>query len=87
MLFLARARLSNHPKEGAMIVWLVLVLTGFSPGSDSPRMMHVGNFTSFADCEKAAAAHTAPAKAPNNPPQVTMLCIPANAIGSQPPPY
>ena len=83
MLFLARARLSNHPKEGAMIVWLVLVLTGL----DSPRMMHVGNFTSFADCEKAAAAHTAPAKAPNNPPQVTMLCIPANAIGSQPPPY
>jgi len=30
-----------------MIVWLVLVLTGFSPGSDSPRMMHVGNFASF----------------------------------------
>jgi hypothetical protein len=47
-----RSWVSNYPKEGAMIVWLVLVLTGFSAGADSPRMMHVGNFTSFADCEK-----------------------------------
>ena len=82
-----RSWVSNHPKEGAMIVWLVLVLTGFSSGIDSPRMMHVGNFASFTECEKAAAAHTAPVKAPDNPPQVTMLCIPANALGSQPPPY
>jgi hypothetical protein len=70
-----------------MIVWLVLVVSGFATGSESPRMMHVGNFTSYADCEQAATAHTMPVKAPNNPPQVTMLCIPANQLGSQPPPY
>ena len=70
-----------------MIVWLVLVATGFAQGSDAPRMMHVGNYVSLDQCEKSAAAHTTPVKAPNNPPEITMLCIPANQLGSQAPPY
>jgi hypothetical protein len=29
-----------------MIIWLVLVVSGAVAGTESPRMMHVGNFTS-----------------------------------------
>jgi len=44
-----------------MIFWLVLIVAGIS-GPYAPRMMHVGNFSSYADCEKFAAGYTTPVK-------------------------
>ena len=70
-----------------MIIWLVLVVSGVVAGTESPRMMHVGNFTSYIDCQEAAKQHTVPIEAPKNPPQITMLSVPANRLGTQPPPY
>ena len=77
-------------KEGVMIFWLVLIVAGQVAGNENPhtpRIMHVGNYSSYAACEKSAAGYTTPVKLPNNPPQITMLCIQANETGrTQAPP-
>ena len=36
-----------------MIFWLILVITA-DPNARSPRMMHVGNFSTLAGCQSAA---------------------------------
>jgi hypothetical protein len=73
-----------------MIFWLVLIVAGQVAGNENPhtpRMMHVGSYSSYAACEKYAAGYTTPVKPSNNPPQITMLCIQANESGrTQPPP-
>jgi len=70
-----------------MTVWLVLmVLSG--DGSDV-EMMHVGNFSSFQDCENIAKTSTTPVqpqqKGGIKTPFVTMMCIQANQTGTTPP--
>ena len=74
-----------------MIFCLVLIVAGMSGGNE-PNSHHskndaLGNFTSYADCEKFAAGCTTPVKSRNSPPQITMLCIQANQVGTQPPAY
>jgi hypothetical protein len=73
-----------------MIFWLVLIVAGQVASNETPhslRIMHVGNYSSYAACEKYAAGYTTPVKPSNNPPQITLLCIQANEPGrTQPPP-
>jgi hypothetical protein len=77
-------------KESVMIFWLVLIVAGQVTANENPhtpRIMHVGNYSSYAACEKYAAGYTTPVKPSNNPPQITLLCIQANEPGrTQPPP-
>ena len=72
------------------IFWLILVVTGYASGAgvnaNTPTIMHVGNFSSFTDCQKFGASFTVPVTAQNGAPQITMLCIQANESGTQPPP-
>jgi hypothetical protein len=69
-----------------MIFWLVLIVSGAVADPHSPRMMHVGNFSSYANCEKFAAEYITPVKASHTP-EITMLCIQSNELArTQPPP-
>ena len=57
--------------------WLVLVLTGTDATSN---MLHVGNFSSKEQCQKAGQGIVGTAS------QISYVCVQANEIGKQPPP-
>jgi hypothetical protein len=47
---------------------------------------HIGNFSSYANCEKSAASYTTPVKPPSPDgqpinPAITMICVQANEAG------
>ena len=62
-----------------MIIWLVLVVSGAEAGTESPRMMHVENFTSYQSCQATYRSRRGTKK--------PATCVPANKLGTQPPPY
>ena len=70
-----------------VLFWLVLIAYG-GPGAEvrhNPAMLHVGNFSSLSECQKAALNSTSkqhPALRAN----VTYYCVQANDANTQPPP-
>jgi hypothetical protein len=43
-----------------MVVWLVLAIAGPNSYNTAPAMIHVGNYTSYSDCQTAAKGATYP---------------------------
>jgi hypothetical protein len=68
--------------EALVLYWLVLVTVVPS----NVAMMHVGNFESYAACDKAAHEMQKPVEpSPQGRPDITLLCIQANGSGVPPP--
>ncbi len=75
-----------------MTFWLVLIALNGSGSNSTPALMHVGNYSSVADCDKAAKATT---NAPVGPitalPSlgptigVWFMCVQASESGTTPP--
>jgi hypothetical protein len=77
-------------RKDMIVFWLVLIVTGTSGGNFynayTPSVMHVGNFSSYTDCERFGKSFTTPVQNnQNSPPGITMLCIQANQSGTNPP--
>ena len=75
-----------------VVYWLVLIFATNSNGAN-PQAMHVGNFSSYTDCQNFGKSYTTPVapSLPSLPPTLTMLCIQANqaggpGVGTNPPP-
>jgi hypothetical protein len=66
-----------------MIFWAILCAF---VGTNGPvTMMHVGSFTSLADCEKYAGQFTVTTKPATSAPSFSLVCIQSNQIGTTPP--
>jgi hypothetical protein len=64
-----------------MIFWLILVVTA-GPTAQTTRMMHVGNFSTLAECQSAAKAAAFVGLAPTTR---NFVCVQANTQGISPP--
>jgi hypothetical protein len=64
-----------------MIFWLILVITA-GPTAQTTRMMHVGNFSTLADCQSAAKSAAFVGLAPTTR---NFVCVQANTQGINPP--
>ena len=64
-----------------MVFWLILVVTA-GANAQIPKMMHVGNFSSLAECQSAAkaAAFVGGGATTRN-----FVCVQANTQGINPP--
>ena len=68
------------------------ILCAFISANAPVTMLHVGNFSSLADCERFAGAFTVPAKPVAKPdelspiaPSFAVVCIQASQVGTVPP--
>jgi hypothetical protein len=64
-----------------MIFWLILVITA-GPTAQTTRMMHVGNFSTLAECQSAAKAAAFVGLGPTTR---NFVCVQANTQGINPP--
>ena len=68
------------------------ILCAFVSANSPVTIMHVGTFTSLADCERFAGAFTVPVKPTAKQvepspvvPSFALVCIQANQVGTVPP--
>ena len=70
-----------------VVYWLILIVTAFD--GNNPTVMHIGNFSSFTDCDKFAKSYTTPVSptwtGQNGNTKITMICSYANEGGTSPP--
>ena len=81
MLLLKRAAFS---REGMTMFWLILIVSGFVEpprNAANPAIMHVGNFKSIAECEKAQVA-TVKLREGTAVPGITFVCVQASDSGA-----
>ena len=65
--------------------WLILIVSGFVEAprnAANPAMMHVGNFKSIAECEKAAQVATIKIREGTTMPGITFVCVQASDSGA-----
>ena len=82
MLLLKRAAFS---REGMTMFWLILIVSGFVEpprNAANPAIMHVGNFKSIAECEKAAQVATVKLREGTAVPGITFVCVQASDSGA-----
>ena len=67
--------------------WLFLIVTAFNGAN--PTVLHIGNFSSLADCGHFAGLYTTPVLpkwvGQNGDVKITMICSYANQPGVSPP--
>jgi hypothetical protein len=73
-----------------VVYWLMMIV--INPSTTTLSVTHVGNFSSYTDCDKFAVGYTTPVpgKWPPGvapaPPIIEMVCVQANEADVNPPP-